>query len=104
MAQTDCFLTSCTCSEVQQLLLAFMAQVFTGSYGKGVQVGHGSIEATLHHIAQHLILAGYPDPCKSHGAKELDLPFTCLPKTYEDCDPVPQSELTLPVSVSQNML
>lgn len=43
------------------------------------------------------MLAGYPDPRRSYGAKELDLPFQRLLKFYRDRDPAPKPKLALPV-------
>jgi hypothetical protein len=82
----------------QNLLLAFAARVRTGLYGKGQQVGHQSVEKALRHVAQTLQLAGYDDPRKTYGSKELDLPFRHLLKSYKDIDPAPQPQFALPIS------
>ena len=46
-------------------------------------------------------MAGYPDPRRSYGSKELDLPFALLLKTYKDEDPAPKPQLALPVHAIQ---
>jgi hypothetical protein len=83
------------------LLLAFAARVRTGIYGKGKQVGHQSVEKALRHVAQTLQLAGYDDPRRTYGSKELDLPFRHLLKSYKDDDPAPQPQLALPIAAVQ---
>jgi hypothetical protein len=85
----------------QNLLLAFAARVCTGIYGKGRQVGHQSVKKALHHMAQTLQLGGYDDPRKTYGAKELDLPFRHLLKSYRDSDPAPKPQLALPIPTIQ---
>jgi hypothetical protein len=49
-------------------------------------------------VAQTLVLAGYKDPRKTGGAKDLDLPFQRLLTSYRHDDPAPQSQLALPVN------
>jgi hypothetical protein len=83
------------------LLIAFAARVRTGLYGKGPQVGHQSAEKALRHVAQTLQLAGYDNPRKTYGSKELDLPFHHLLKSYKDDNPAPKPQLALPVPVIQ---
>jgi hypothetical protein len=46
----------------QQLLLSFAARVRRGHYGRGHTVQAQTPETALHHVAQTLVLAGYPDP------------------------------------------
>jgi hypothetical protein len=81
----------------QNLLLAFAARIRTGLFGKGKPVGHQSVEKALRHVAQTLQLAGYDDPRKTYGAKELDLPFRHLLKSYKDADPAPKPQFALPL-------
>jgi hypothetical protein len=51
-------------------------------------------------MAQTLVLAGYPDPRRSHGSKDLDFPFSRLiSRSYKTDDPKPQ--LTIPVRAVQ---
>jgi integrase len=87
--------------ERQSLLIAFAARVRTGLYGKGRQVGHQTVEKALRHVAQTLELAGFADPRKTYGAKELDLPFRHLLKSYRDADPAPKPQLALPIATIQ---
>jgi hypothetical protein len=47
-------------------------------------------------VAQTIVLAGYADPRRSYGSKDLDLPFSRLMKTYKCNDPAPQPQLALP--------
>jgi integrase len=47
-------------------------------------------------VAQTIVLAGYADPRRSYGCKDLDLPFSRLMKTYKCDDPAPQPQLALP--------
>jgi len=60
-ACTNPFLTDSSHSATQQVP-DFAAHNQTGTYGKGRQVGCGSIETTLHFATQRIILAGYLDP------------------------------------------
>ena len=85
----------------QQSLLAFAARVRTGIFGYGSQVGHQTVEKALRHVSQTLVLAGYPDPRRTYGAKELDIPFRHLLKAYKDVDPAPKPQLALPVDTIQ---
>jgi hypothetical protein len=48
--------------------------------------------------SQTLVLAGFPDPRRTSGAQELDLPFSRMIKTMQDSDPAPRPQLALPVS------
>jgi hypothetical protein len=82
----------------QTYLLAFAARVRSGIFGHGIQVGAQSVEKALRHVAQTLLLVGYDDPRRTYGAKELDLPFRHLLKSYRDVDPPPQPQLALPVT------
>jgi hypothetical protein len=103
-ASADPYLRGLDRSGKQNLLIAFAARVRTGLYGKGRQVGHQSVEKALRHVAQTLQLAGYDDPRKTYGSKELDLPFRHLLKSYKDVDPAPKPQLALPVLVIQTAL
>jgi hypothetical protein len=100
-ASADPYLRGLDRSGKQNLLIAFAARVRTGLYGKGRQVGHQSVEKALRHVAQTLQLAGYDDPRKTYGSKELDLPFRHLLRSYMDDDPAPKPQLALPVPVIQ---
>jgi len=86
-------------SQKQAYLLAFAARVRTGIFGRAVQVGHQSVEKAFRHVAQTLVLAGFGDPRRSHGASELDLPFRHLLASYKTEDPAPRPQVALPVSV-----
>lgn len=44
------------------------------------------------------MLAGYDDPRRTYGSKELDLAFRHLLKSFKDDDPPPQPQLALPVA------
>jgi hypothetical protein len=74
----------------QQIFLAFAARTRTGYYGRKKQVGSQQVQKALRHVAQAAVMAGYPDPRRTYGAKELDLPFNHLNKAYRDADPAPQ--------------
>jgi hypothetical protein len=56
------------------------------------------VEKALRHVAQTLVLAGFDDPRRTYGSKELDLPFRHLLKSYKDRDPAPKPQLALPVA------
>jgi hypothetical protein len=56
------------------------------------------VEKALRHVAQTLLLAGYDDPRRTYGSKELDLPFRHLLKAYKTKDPAPQPQLAIPVA------
>jgi hypothetical protein len=47
------------------------------------------------------VLDGYPDPRRSYGSKDLDLPFSRLLKCYKSDDPAPKPQLALPVRAIQ---
>jgi hypothetical protein len=81
-----------------QRLLAFAARVRTGIFGNGKQVGFQSVEKVLRHMAQTLVLTGYDDPGRDLGAKDLNLPFRHLLKSYRTSDPAPRLQLALPVT------
>jgi hypothetical protein len=59
------------------------------------------VEKALRHVAQTLVLAGFDDPRRTYGSKELDLPFRHLLKSYKDQDPAPKPQLALPVATVQ---
>jgi hypothetical protein len=82
----------------QTYLLAFAARVRTGIFGNAIQVGFQSVEKALRHVAQTLLLVGFDDPRRTYGAKDLDLPFRHLLKSYRHQDPAPQPQLALPVT------
>jgi hypothetical protein len=44
------------------------------------------------------LLAGFPDPQRNYGGRELDVPFSCMIKTMRDSDPAPRPQLALLVS------
>jgi len=86
----------------QQSLLAFAARVRTGCFGHGRQVGHQTVEKALRHVGQTQVLAGFSDPRRRLGTKELDLPFQHLLKSMKDVDPAPKPQLALPVDTIMN--
>jgi hypothetical protein len=86
----------------QTYLIAFAARVRTGIFGHAVQVGFQSVEKALRHVAQTLLLVGFDDPQRTYGAKELDLPFRHLLKSYRHQDPAPQPQLALPVTTIEH--
>jgi hypothetical protein len=81
-------------SSKQTYFLAFAARVRSGIFGNAVQVGHQTVEKVLHHVAQTLLLAGYDDPRRTYGAKELDLPFS----SYKSQDLAPCPKLAILVA------
>jgi hypothetical protein len=89
-------------TDQQQRLLAFAARVCTGIFGNGRKVGFQSVEKALRHVAQALVLAGYEDPRRSYGAKELDLPISAILSTNRKDDPPPQPQLALPVATIEH--
>jgi hypothetical protein len=86
----------------QTYLLAFAARVRTVIYRQAVQVGSQSVETALRHVAQTLLLAGYNDPRRTSGAKELDLPFCHLLKGYKEQDPAQKPQLALLVATIEH--
>jgi hypothetical protein len=74
----------------QEILPAFGARVRTGFFGEKRQIGAQSVEKAMRHVAQTLVLAGFPDPRRTSGARELDLPFSRMIKTMRDSDPAPR--------------
>jgi hypothetical protein len=85
----------------QQLLIAFAARVRQAYYGRGRQVQAQTPETALRHVAQTLVLAGYADPRRSYGNKDLDLSFSKLLRSYKLQDPAPKPQLALPVQAIQ---
>jgi integrase len=85
-------------SSKQTYFLAFAARVRSGIFGNAVQVGHQTVEKAIRHVAQTLMLAGYDDPRRTYGAKELDLPFRHLLRSYKTQDPAPKPQLAIPVA------
>ena len=81
-----------------KILLAFSARVCTEFFGKKRQVGAQSVEKAMRHVAQTLVLAGFSDPRRTSGARQLDLPFSRRLKTMRDSDPAPRPQLALHVS------
>jgi hypothetical protein len=96
--QIDPWLRLHSKSSQQTYFLAFAARVRSGIFGNAVQVGHQTVEKALRHVAQTLLLAGYDDPRRTYGSKELDLPFRHLLKAYKNKDPAPQPQLAIPVA------
>jgi hypothetical protein len=94
----DPFFRYCSLAVKQQTLLGFAARVRTGVYGRNQQVGSQTVEKALRSVAQTHMLAGYTDARRSHGLKELDLPFQRLLGRYKLDDPVPKPQLALPVA------
>jgi hypothetical protein len=100
-SRRDSYLTDCENPIQQQLLLGFATRVRRGYYGRGSHVQAQTPETALRHVAQTLVLDGYPDPRRSYGSKDLDLPFSRLLKCYENDDPAPKPQLALPVRAIQ---
>jgi hypothetical protein len=48
-------------------------------------------------VAQTQVLAGFPDPCRQYGTKDLDLPFQHLLKSFKDDNLPPKPQLALPI-------
>jgi integrase len=100
-ARRDPYLLQCTKPVQQQLLIGFAARIRRGYYGRGLKVQAQTPETSLRHVAQTLVLAGYPDPRRSYGSKDLDLPFSRLLRSYKTDDPAPKPQLALPVRAIQ---
>ena len=94
----DPWLRHCSRVRKQQTLLAFAARVRTGFFGNKRQVGSQTVEKALRSVAQTLVLAGYDDPRRSYGSKELDLPFSHLLRSLKTDDPAPKPQVALPVA------
>ena len=97
MCRIDPFFRNVDYPVQQETLLAFASQARAGSYGYGRQIGAQSVEKALRHVAQTQVLAGYPDPRRRYGTKDLDLPFQHLLKSMRDEDPAPRPQVALPV-------
>lgn len=95
-ARCDPYLQQLSKTVQQNLLIGFTARVRRGYFGRGTQVQAQTPETALRHVAQTIVLAGYADPRKSYGSKDLDLPFSRLLKTYKCDDPAPKPQLALP--------
>jgi hypothetical protein len=100
-ARRDPYLLNCAKPVQQQLLLGFAARIRRGYYGRGIKVQAQTPETALRHVAQTLVLDGYPDPRRSYGSKDLDLPFSRLLRSYKMEDPAPKPQLALPVRAIQ---
>jgi integrase len=103
-ARRDPYLVNDSKEVQQNLLIAFTQRVRRGYYGRGARVQAQTPETALRHVAQTLVLAGYPDPRRSYGAKELDLPFSRLLHSYKTDDPPPHPQLALPVSAIESIV
>jgi hypothetical protein len=80
-------------------LLTFAVAVREGQYRCGAQVKVQSVEKALRHIAQKLVLDGHPDPRKASPAQQsLDLPISCLLKSFGDNNPPAEPKLAIPIS------
>lgn len=101
--QIDPYLKNRDIATGTQLLLAFAARYRTGHFGRGSQVGSQAVEKAIRAVAQTIVLAGYPDPCKRIGGRELDVPFQHLFHSYRMDDPKPRPQLAIPVSVIHSM-
>ncbi len=75
-ARRDPYLLNCSKPIQQQLLLGFAARNWRGYYGRGAQVQAQTPETALRHVAQTLVLDGYPDPRRSYGSKDFNLSFS----------------------------
>jgi hypothetical protein len=100
------YLLHCSKPIQQQLLIGFAARIRRGYYGRGIKVQAQTSETSLRHVAQTLVLAGYPDPRWSYGSKDLDskdldLPFSCLLRSYKTDNPALKPQLALPVRAVQ---
>ena len=60
---------------------------------------HGTVDATLRFVGQQFVNAGYPDPRKPGGGKELDLPIKNLLSRYLERDPASQHQVAVPVEL-----
>jgi hypothetical protein len=77
----------------------FAVAVREGKYGRGTQVKVQSVEKALRHVAQKLVLDGHPDPQKASPAQQsLDLPISCLLKSFGNRDPPAEPKLAIPIS------
>ena len=75
-------------------LLTFAVAVREGQFGCRAQAKVQSVEKALRHIAQKLILDGHPDPRKASPTQHsLDLPISCLLKSFGDRDPLQNPSL-----------
>ena len=81
------------------LLLVFASRVRAGEFGHGREIRVGSVDVALRAVGQTIVLAGYPDPRRSYGHKELDLPISLLLKKYKESDAPSVSQLAVPVEV-----
>jgi hypothetical protein len=73
----DPYLQDSSATIQQHLLIDFAARNRRGYYGRGLQVGAQTPETALRHMAQTIVLAGYPDPPRSYRSTDLDLlPFS----------------------------
>ena len=79
--------------------MAFASRVRTGVFGRGNQVRHGNNDAMLRYIGQQFVNAGIPNPCKSDGGKELDLPIKNLLAQFLEQDPASQHQVAVPVEL-----
>ena len=81
------------------LLLVFASRVRAGEFGHGREIRVGSVDVALCAVGQTIVLAGYPDPRRSYGHKEFDLPISLLLKKYKESDAPSVSQLAVPVEV-----
>ena len=103
-ARRDPYLQDSSATIQQHLLIGFAARNRRGYYGRGLQVGTQTPETALRHVAQTIVLAGYPDPRRSYGSTDLDLPFSRLLKSYKSDDPAPKPQLALPIRAIEGIV
>jgi hypothetical protein len=88
-----------TTRETTDRLLTFAVAVRKGQYHLGSQVKVQSVERSLWHVAQRLILDGHPDPRQASPAQHaLNLPIAWLIKKFRDEDPPAQPKHAIPIS------
>ena len=77
--------------------MGFATRDQTGYFGVGRPVGYQTVKEALRHGAQARVLAELPDPRRTSGRNNLDLPLAHILKSYKQVGPAPRPQLALPV-------
>ena len=85
------------------MLLAFAAKVRSGVLGRGRQVQASTVTSAVCHVGQTFELAGHRDPWLAQDSPNLHLALTRLYAAYCQSDPLPSSQIALPVSLFHDM-
>lgn len=102
-ARCDVFLEETSAWQKALLLGAYAARVLRGDYGRGRQVGSGSVDEAIQAIGQTCQLVGGTNPTKLPGSNLCLLHLRRQLQAYKCKDPAPKPRLAVPVHVIQQL-